>query len=285
MNLATFAEQDSTRKKIIYILLAFALVDSLVAVFAYNDDEPGISVRTAVTDIEAMLTAGTAAVLATIVVARQGIDGLHGKTYAALAIGMLMWFSGEIVWTYYEVGLQIELPSYSMADVFWLFGYGFIGYHLFKTYVYFSKVMNKAGIIAVGFAASVAISFLVYWMFLDSNLETIDGVITFLFRISYPVGDFVLIVPSILLLATLRNAKLHFSPWFFISIAFLVTAAADILFSYFSLLEKFEGEWVANLLYNSANLCLAGGLYWYNKFILFDPAKAEKQRTSKEKGD
>lgn|SRR5574341_123058 len=146
--------------------------------------------------------------------------------------------------------------------------YAFFGYHLFKTYLYFAKKVNRAAILAVGMLVGLGISYIIFQMFKSSDFETPDGIMTFIFRTAFPIGDFVLITPSVLLLVTLRKAKLHFSPWFFISVALLLTAA-DIIFSYISLLEQIEVEWIANLLYDSANLCLVGGLYWYNKFVIF----------------
>ncbi len=258
------------RERIILILATIVAADVLVAVFAYSAFDSGAGTRTAVTDIEVMVTAGIAAGLAAVVVARQGLRGLHGMTYAALAIGAAMWLRGEVVWVYYEVGLKIELPSYSSADVFWLLGYGFFGYHLFRTYLYFAKTISRAPIVAIGSAVIFSLSYLFYQVFATTDFRTLDGIITFAFRISYPVGDLVLIMPSILLLITLRKAKLHYSPWFFMSVALLITAAADTIFSYFSLTGLSEIEWIANLLYDAGNLCLAGGLYWYNRFVIFN---------------
>ncbi|MGH9991379.1 MAG: hypothetical protein ACREAZ_01885 [Nitrososphaera sp.] len=274
MSLSSFAEMDAARKKIVLVLAGIVAVDVLVAVFAYASSDSGGTTRTAVTDVEVMVTAGTAMGLAAVVVARQGLGGLHGRTYAALAIGATMWFIGEILWVYYEVGLQIELPSYSPADVFWLLGYGFFGYHLFKMYLYFARTISRAAIIAVGSVVIFSLSYLFYQMIVTTDFGTLDGIITFAFRISYPVGDFVLIMPSILLVITLRKAKLHYSPWFFISVALLITAAADTIFSYLSLTGLSEIEWIANLLYDAANLCLAGGLYWYSRFVIFDERRA-----------
>ena len=277
VSLFSIGELDTARKKILILLMTFAVLDAAAAIFLYNSDQLSDGVRTAVTDIEVTITAGIAAGFAIIVVARQGLDGLHGRTYAALAIGAIMWFVGEILWTYQEVIMQIDLPAYSMADVFWLLGYPFFGYHLLKTYKYFSKSVNKAGLAVISSGAGILISILIYQIFNVSDFGTIDGIMTSMFRASYPIGDLVLIIPSVLLLVTLRKAKLHFTPWFFISVALLITACADSLFSYLSLIGQIETEWVANLLYDLANLGLAGGLYWYNRFIVFDEKRAQKK--------
>ena len=271
--MSTFNQLDSGRKRIILLLLGFGFADTLIAFVGYGQLEQAVNARTAITDIEVMVTAGIAAVLSCVIVARQGLSGLHGKTYAALAIGTILWLSGEIVWTYYEVILNVELPSYSLADIFWISGYGFFGYHLFKTYSYFARSVNKITNIGVGIIAGLAIAYLIYQMFIVSEFDGIADIMTFIFRSSYPVGDLVLIVPSTLLLITLRKAKLHFSPWFFISLSLLVTSAADSVFSYLSVVSQSEIEWIANILYDSANLCMAGGLFWYNRYVILDTSK------------
>ena len=80
-----------------------------------------------------MCLCGNAAILSLVIVYRQGLDGLLGKAYAALAIGISFWFIAEMIWTYYQVGLGIESPFPSVADLFWLIGYLPFIYYMFKT--------------------------------------------------------------------------------------------------------------------------------------------------------
>ena len=267
---------DTIRWRIVFVLIAFALVDSVVAIFAYSTNSSGTDLRTKITDAEVMVTQGIAAIIGVIVAIRHGTDGLHGKTYTSLSIGLVLWFMGEIIWTVYEAVLQVDMPSFSLADVFWILGYGFFGFHLFRMYIYFARVINKKAIAGTSIAVGIVISYLIYQMAIVADFGSTDSILTFASRTSYAVGDSVLILPAILLLGTLRKAKLHFSPWFFISISLLTTAAADSIFSFVSLQYDGGNEWISNLLYDSANLCMAGGLYWYNRFVIMDTSKVEK---------
>jgi hypothetical protein len=215
-----------------------------------------------------MLSTGSAAGLGLLVAVKQGLKGLHGKTYAALALGLLMWTAGEILWGYYEVVLQDELPDASIADAFWLFGYGFIGYHLFKNYRYFGRKIDRKLVIAVGALIAAAIAYVSGETISITQNGSVEDMLTAIIRISYGIGDFVIIYPALLLVITLRKAKLHFSPWFFITVGLLLTASADVIFALVSILELIEAEWIANLLYDAANMTIAGGLYWYYKHIV-----------------
>jgi len=43
--------------------------------------------------------------------------------WLSFALGMLLWFLGEVGWAYYTMVVGIEVPYPSIADVFWLAGY------------------------------------------------------------------------------------------------------------------------------------------------------------------
>lgn len=179
-----------------------------------------------------------------------------------------MWTAGEILWVYYEVSLQDELPDSSTADVFWLLGYGFIGYHLFKNYRYFGRTIDRKLVIIVGAMIAAVIAYVSIETISITQMGSVEEISTAIIRISYGIGDFVIIYPALLLVITLRKAKLHFSPWFFISIGLLLTASADVIFAFVSILELIEVEWISNLLYDAANMTIAGGLCWYYKHIV-----------------
>jgi hypothetical protein len=93
-------------------------------------------------------------------------------------------------------------------------------------------------------------------------------------RLSYPIGDAVLIIPSVLLLITLRRGLLTYTPWLFSSAALVMIAAADILFSNVALFGSVDVYKFAYPLYNAGNLAFFGALLWYNKFGIYDQSKA-----------
>src|SRR5437870_9463528 len=60
-------------------------------------------------DIFSPIVAGVAAGLALMVVYRQKVHGVFGRSYAFLAGGLVLYFIAETLWSYYSVGLGIEV--------------------------------------------------------------------------------------------------------------------------------------------------------------------------------
>jgi hypothetical protein len=264
-----FEQLDLTRKKILLVLAILVTSDLAAALFLYDTtSDESINARTATTNVEVMLATGAAAGLGLLVAIRQGVQGLHGRTYAALAIGLVMWTAGEICWVYDEVFLQNELPTDGLADIFWISGYPFLGYHLFRNYLYFSGSINRSLVIVSGIGTALAMAYVTFATSTVAQVSSSEDLVSSIFRISYAVGDCIIIFPAFLLVVTLRKAKLHFSPWFFISIGLMFTALADVIFAFVSVLGLADSEWMANLLYDAANLTIAGGLYWHYKHIV-----------------
>ena len=76
-----------------------------------------------------------------------------------------------------------------------------------------------------------------------------------------------LIVPAIIVLASLRHGKLTFIPWFRLSSTLLITAAPDSGFAYYDAGGMSEEIWVWNLLYNTSYITIAATLFWHNRFF------------------
>jgi hypothetical protein len=89
----------------------------------------------------------------------------------------------------------------------------------------------------------------------------------------YLVLDAVLIVPAIIVLASLRHGKLTFSPWFLLSSAFLITVAADSGFAYYDAAGMAEDIWIWNLWYNTSYIIIAATLFWNYRFFIYHEKK------------
>jgi TRAP-type C4-dicarboxylate transport system permease small subunit len=232
------------------------------------------------------VTAAIALVLAIITVYRQKLDGLYGKTYASLAIGLGLWFIAEIIWTYFELGLQINTPFPSIADLFWLVGYGFFAYPLYRIYDFMSRgTIKSTAIIIVSVSIAIALGYLVN---LTVNVSEISysqkqqssDVILLLVSIAYPILDGVLLVPAVLILWSIRNGKLAATHWMFVSLSMLLMAAADSGFGYVAVLDidivQKEG-WVWDIFYNAGYLSIAAALFWHNRFFVFDEKREQRK--------
>ena len=158
------------------------------------------------------ITAAIALALAVITVYRQKLDGLYGKTYASLAIGLGLWFIAEIIWTYFELGLQINTPFPSIADLFWLVGYGFFAYHLYRIYNFMSReTIKPTTIILVSVTIAIALGYLVNLTTAVSDIsysqkQQADDIVLLLISVAYPILDGVLARSS-------RSSALDHSIW------------------------------------------------------------------------
>jgi len=224
------------------------------------------------TPISVAITSGIAISAAIAVVAKQKTTGLYGRTHVALAIGLACWFAGQMIWTYDNIIVGKEPTQLSLADIPWLALYGFGGYYVFKIYRFFGYSVNRYHFAVVVSSVALIIAYTTYSI-LDSQ-ELIESPVVAAVRILYPLGDAVLLVPSVILLITLRHGLLTYTPWLFASVALVLIAAADILFTNISLLGAFDLLPIAFPLYNAGNLTLAGALIWYSRFGIYDQNKA-----------
>lgn len=217
------------------------------------------------------ITASIPLAAAIVVMVKQKTTGLYGKTYVAFAIGLACWFAGEMIWTYDNAIAGKEPTQLSVADIPWLALYAFFGYYIIKTYQFFGHAVNRYHVIAVASIVGVIVANTTYAIL--SSLGQVEPLVMAV-RLSYPIGDAVLIVPSLILLITLRHGLLTYTPWLLVSVGLLLIAAADILFSNMSLLGTFDLRQVAFPLYNAGNLAFASALIWYNKFGIYDQNRA-----------
>ena len=226
------------------------------------------------------ITAGFALAAAIVVMTKQKTTGLYGKTYVALAVGLACWFAGEMIWTFDNVIAGKEPAQLSLADIPWLALYAFFGYYIIKTYRFFGHAINKYHVIAVVAIIGAVMANTTYAIL--SSLGQVEALVVAV-RLAYPIGDAVLIVPSLLLLITLRHGLLTYTPWLFVSAGLVLIAAADILFSNISLLGMFDLHQVAFPLYNAGNLAFAGALVWYYRFGIYDQNRAKDSFQEKNK--
>ena len=225
--------------------------------------------------IEATSTA-IAAGLSLLVVYRQKVDGLIGKAYLSLAMALLLWLAAEVIWSYYETGLGIPIPTPSLAEALWLIGYGPFMYYVFKIYNCFHKSASKPYLVVViSVAAAIYLACIINGIAAASDFSSQAIIIKFLINIAYPIADLILIVPTslVILESRGRGGDLTSVPWVFLS--FLIVAIADSGFAFASNSGWSEQTiWVWNPLYIAGYLVGAAGLFWHKHFFIFDEKKA-----------
>lgn len=258
-------------RTIIALIAALASAFALVTVAIYEDKYSLV----VFTDLSINAAAAASLGLALTIVFRQKLGGLHGKTYAAFAAGLGLWFAAELLQTYYEIGVDDEVPFPSIADALWLVGYGPLGYHLFATYRFFGKSAKPHSLVIVVATTAAIFGSFVPLIVLSSSLLS-DGPLELVVNVMYPTFDAILIVPAIMMFSILRKGKLTSVPWVLLSASILIIAAADSAFGYMAATYPDSEIWGFSSFYLTGYLCMAGALYSHNRFLIFDKDRATK---------
>jgi len=212
------------------------------------------------------ITAAIASILSIITIYRYGIHGLHGKSYLFLALGIISWFSADftLLYNYYAFGIE-EQRLVTITDALWFAGYGFLALHLFIIIRSLHIKIKSKLVIGVSLITVLLISYnLVKLLSYDSDIE--DDFIAIIVTLLYPILDFILIVPSSIILVTLRKDYEHNIPWLLSSLSLLVNAIADDGYVNDFVTGNSENLWFWELFYITDFIIMSGALFWYNKF-------------------
>jgi len=252
------------RNLVIGLVVAILAVDGVVFLTA------GMDIGIIIGDLSRIGTIGSAAVLSLVVVKRQKVSGLFGRAYASLAAALILWLVAESVWGFYEVGLGIESPFPSIADLFWMVAYAPLGYHVFSTFKFFGRGVKIFTAVAVLVGAAIFLYLYVQAILDVSDLDGPDTLLPLGISIAYPVLDTIIIIPAILVITNAGRGQLTSIPWIFL--AYILLVVADSLLG-ITAVTNFTGEgFHITMTYNASYLCFAAGLIWYNRlFIMKEP--------------
>src|ERR671911_376842 len=95
----------------------------------------------------------------------------------------------------------------------------------------------------------------------------------FIVAIAYPILDLALIIPSAIILISLRKDYQHSIPWLLSSLSLLVNAIADDGYVYDFVNGEPQNLWIWDLFYVTDFIIMSGALFWYNKFHISNEIK------------
>ena len=190
----------------------------------------------------------------------------------SLVIGIILWFSAQIIWTFYQIFLRIDIPYPSIADIIWFIGYFFIGIYIFKSFQYWNRKnpVKPILIFTISSITSIVVLYSLYLIYLDWIIEPEFFSITVSYI--YPIADAILFVPSILIIDSLHKKNKFYRHWIFISIFIIFNIVADYGFIYSYVLgEELVSSlsWIWNSIYNLGFISLIGSLLWYDRISHF----------------
>ena len=219
------------------------------------------------------MTGALASSLAIIAVWRHGIHGHHGKSYLFLMLGIISWFSAEftLLYDYYVLHIE-EQKLVSLADGFWFAGYVFLALHLFTVLRSLRSTIKLRSVILASIVTVLFVTYNVLNLLSSEFLSDVDFT-AFVVTMTYPVLDLLLIIPSAIVLVSLRKDYQHSIPWFLSSLSLLVNAIADDGYVNDFVDGNSQNLWVWNLFYVTDFIIMAGALFWYNKFHISNEIK------------
>ena len=259
------------RRNLILILIGSAVAINQPLVLTQGEE------RVFYNNVTVNVTAAIAVAFAAVTIYRQKLDGLYGKTYLSLTIGLGLWLAAEITWTYFEIGLKIDTHLFPQLLMY---------YHLYGIYKFVGKnTVKQTAVLIVSITTAIALGYLVSLMIAVSEIsngqeQKADEVILTLVSISYPILDGVLLVPAILILWSIRYGKLVVTHWMLIALSMIFVAIADSGFGYTAVSNinsVQEADWIWDILYNAGYLSIAFALVWYNRFFVFNEKKEQQK--------
>ena len=183
-----------------------------------------------------------------------------------LALGIITWFSADftLLYDYYALGIE-EQRLVTNTDVLWFAGYGFLSLHLFIV-IRSLHIKIKSKLVIV--VSIITVLFIIYNLvnLFSYDFHTDDDFIAIIVTILYPILDFMLIIPSSLILITLRKDYEHNITWSLYSLSLLVNSIADDGYVKDFVTDNSENLWFWKLFYITDFIIMSGALFWYNKF-------------------
>jgi hypothetical protein len=260
----TTEEKENHHKLALKILILGLILSAIIANSVIVFSDPHKKHSTAIWILN--ITAAVASSLAIIAVCRHGIHGLHGKSYLLLTLGLISWFSAELTLLYYYYVLHIEEQRLvSLTDGFWFAGYLFLALHLLTVLRSLRGTIKRRVVVIVSI---VTVLFVIYNVFNLASSEFLVDVdfAAFIVTVAYPILDLMLIIPSAIILVSLRRDYQHSVPWFLSSLSLLVNAVADDGYVNDFVNANSQNLWTWDLFYVTDFIIMAGALFWYNKF-------------------
>ena len=221
-------------------------------------------------DIISPVSAFLPALYSLTLVRRYGIDpkDRFTRVWLYVAVGLVLWVLGEIMWGVYTLLLSVSEPYPSVADVFWIAGYLPLVIALLLYIAPFKGALSLKSVLS-----AVAVALLtdvgVFAVLIGPVFGPSADPATQLFDFAYPILDMVLLGVSIagmLIFLPGRISRL----WVWLNLGFISIAIADILFSYSSALGTYYEGHPLELFYFLGDTAILLGLYEHTRALHAD---------------
>lgn len=205
-----------------------------------------------------------------------GFTSTMGRSVLFLSLGLCTWGIGNLVFAYYNLALDVEVPYPSVADYIfvlsfplWLLGIA----HLSKiSGAYFSlrQLGGKIALLAIPLVAILSSYFLLFEVARGGQIDTTGDLEKLVFDVAFPIGDALILALGLMLYGlSLKYLGGKFKlPIIITLIGFGFAYITDFSYSYTTSLGTFfVGNWV-DLLYTTTFFFLALGITSLNPHLI-----------------
>ncbi len=244
----------------ILILVGAIIVSNSFIVFSNQDSRDFFTNWSIITAASAALSLS---IIAVITAYKRRIDRFFVYAQIICTVGLALWLVAEVTWAYYQLVLEIGTPFPSSADAFWLSGYGFFTYFMFRIYNFLNKGNEKFIAVLVSLATAIILGYILNLTFgIADLLSAQEGSVAWLISIAYPILDGTLLVPAVLILWSLRGKNVASANWSLLALSIVLVTVGDIGFGYSAVIDKAgKEEWIWDLFYNSSYLAMAAAFF------------------------
>ena len=248
----------------ILILVGAIIVSNSFIVFSNQDSRDFFTNWSIITAASAALSLS---IIAVITAYKRRIDRFFVYAQIICTVGLALWLVAEVTWAYYQLVLEIGTPFPSSADAFWLSGYGFFTYFMFRIYNFLNKGNEKFIAVLVSLATAIILGYILNLTFgIADLLSAQEGSLAWLISIAYPILDGILLVPAVLILWSLRGKNVASANWSLLALSIVLVTVGDIGFGYSAVIDKAgKEEWIWDLFYNSSYLAMAAAFFLQSK--------------------
>jgi len=203
---------------------------------------------------------------------RMEANSQNRNLWTGMFIGWLFWAVAETWWGIASA-LGSEMPFPSGADVLWLVGYLPMFYALVARYQSIPKTNIPGHKMILSFLSILAVGLTVIFIFVPIVKEFDPTLwVESVLNIFYPLADLILLILVLQILFKFQGG-LHGRAWIWLSLAFLLLAFSDLVFSYATIYDLYYPEGELNFLstvvidttYNISYLLVVVGLYYIGK--------------------
>jgi hypothetical protein len=248
----------------ILILVGAIIVSNSFIVFSNQDSRDFFTNWSIITAASAALSLS---IIAVITAYKRRIERFFVYAQIIFTVGLALWLVAEVTWAYYQLVLEIGTPFPSTADAFWLSGYGFFTYFMFRIYNFLNKANEKFIAVLVSLATAIILGYILNLTFgIADLLSAQEGSLAWVISIAYPILDGILLVPAVLILWSLRGKNVASANWSLLALSIVLVTVGDIGFGYSAVIDKAgKEEWIWDLFYNSSYLAMAGAFFLQSK--------------------